>query len=98
MEQQIGVTLNRILADAGYRGHHAPPASRLKVYTAGQKRRMTEQIRRQLRRRSAVEPVIGHTSKPTTAWTAITSPTALAMPTTRCLPLPATISAGCWPG
>ena len=60
MELQIGVTLNRILADAGYRGHNAPPASRFKVYTAGQKRRMTEQIRRQLRRRSAVEPVIGH--------------------------------------
>jgi transposase, IS5 family len=60
MEQQIGVTLNRILADAGYRGHNAPPDYRFKVYTAGQKRRMTGHIRRQLRRRSAVEPVIGH--------------------------------------
>jgi transposase, IS5 family len=54
------VTLNRILADAGYRGHNAPPDYRFKVYTAGQKRRMTEHIRRQLRQRSAVEPVIGH--------------------------------------
>jgi transposase, IS5 family len=60
MEQQIGVTLNRILADAGYRGHNAPPEYRFKVYTAGQKRRMTEHIRRQLRRRSAAEPAIGH--------------------------------------
>lgn len=37
-----------------------PPEYRFKVYTAGQKRRTTEQIRRQLRRRSAAEPVIGH--------------------------------------
>ena len=63
MEQQIGMTLNRILADAGYRGHNAPPEYRFKVYT-GQKRRMTEHIRRQLRRRSAVEPVIGHLKRP----------------------------------
>jgi transposase, IS5 family len=60
MERQIGVTLNRVLTDAGYRGHNASPRHRFKVYTAGQKRRMTQQIRRQLRRRSAVEPLIGH--------------------------------------
>jgi transposase, IS5 family len=36
MEQQIGVTLNRILADAGYCGHNALSAYRFKVYTAGQ--------------------------------------------------------------
>jgi transposase, IS5 family len=35
MEQQIGATLNRILADAGYRGHNAPPEYRFKLYTAG---------------------------------------------------------------
>jgi IS5 family transposase len=60
MEQQIGVTLNRVFTDAGYRGHNAPPNYRFKIYTDGQKRRMTEQIKRQMRRRSAVEPVIGH--------------------------------------
>jgi transposase, IS5 family len=60
MEQQIGVTLNRVFTDAGYRGHNAPPDYRFRIYTAGQKRRMTEQIKRQMRRRSAVEPVIGH--------------------------------------
>lgn len=52
--------IGRIVADAGYRGHNAPDAYRFKVYTQGQKRRVTEQIKRALRRRSAVEPVIGH--------------------------------------
>jgi transposase, IS5 family len=60
LERQIGVSLRRILADAGYRGHNAPPEYRFKVYTSGQKRRMTDQIKRELRRRAAVEPVIGH--------------------------------------
>jgi transposase, IS5 family len=60
MEALIGTTVERILADAGYRGHNAPPAYRFRVYTAGQKRRVTPQIKRQLRRRAAIEPVIGH--------------------------------------
>jgi IS5 family transposase len=60
IEQQIGASLTRVIADAGYRGHNAPPGHRLRVYTAGQKRRVTERIKRELRRRSAVEPVIGH--------------------------------------
>ena len=60
MEALIGNTLDRALTDAGYRGHNAPPEHRFKVYVAGQKRRMTEQIKRELRRRSAIEPVIGH--------------------------------------
>lgn len=60
IERQIGVTLTRVLADAGYRGHNAPENHRARVYTAGQKRRVSEQIRREPRRRSAVEPVIGH--------------------------------------
>ena len=60
IEKQLGNQPSRIIADAGYRGHKAPPAYRLKVYTQGQKRRVTQQIRRELKRRSAVEPVIGH--------------------------------------
>ena len=31
-----------------------------RVYTSGQKRRLTPQIKRELRRRAAIEPVIGH--------------------------------------
>lgn len=60
IEQLVGNTLGRILADAGYRGHNAPPAYKFKVYTQGQKRRVTPQIKRELKRRAAVEPVIGH--------------------------------------
>jgi IS5 family transposase len=60
IEAQIGVSLARIIADRGYRGHNAPPDHRFKVYISGQKHRVTEHIKRELRRRSAVEPVIGH--------------------------------------
>jgi transposase, IS5 family len=60
IEQLVGSTLQRILSDAGYRGHNAPPQHRFRVYTAGQKRGMTDAIKRQMRRRAAVEPVIGH--------------------------------------
>jgi len=60
IETQIGARLARIVADRGYRGHNAPPDHRLKVYISGQKRGVTDAIRRDLRRRSAVEPVIGH--------------------------------------
>ena len=60
MESQIGANLARIVADRGYRGHNAPPDHKLKVYISQQKRGVTEAIKRDLRRRSAVEPVIGH--------------------------------------
>lgn len=60
IEALVGNTLQRILADAGYRGHNAPPRYKFRVYTAGQKRRVTPQIKRQMRRRSAIEPIIGH--------------------------------------
>ncbi len=60
IEAQIGASLTRIVADRGYRGHNAPPDHKFKVYVSGQRRRVTEPIRRELRRRSAVEPVIGH--------------------------------------
>src|SRR3954447_23477324 len=60
MQALIGNTLERVFPDAGYRGHNAPPDHRFKVFTAGQKRGVTEKIKRQMRRRAAVEPVIGH--------------------------------------
>jgi len=47
-------------ADAGYRGHNAPLSHKFRVFTSGEKRRMTPAIKREMRRRSAVEPVIGH--------------------------------------
>jgi transposase, IS5 family len=60
MEALVGNTIERILADKGYRGHNAPPDYKFRVFISGQKRRMTPQIKREMRRRSAVEPVIGH--------------------------------------
>lgn len=60
IESQIGVNLNRIVADAGYKGHNAPDKHRLEVFTSGQKRGVTDIIKKALRRRAEVEPVIGH--------------------------------------
>lgn len=60
IEKLTGATLKRILTDAGYRGHNAPGVYKLRVFTAGQKRRVTPAIKRQMKRRAAVEPVIGH--------------------------------------
>jgi IS5 family transposase len=52
--------LTRVVADRGYRGHNAPPDLKFRVYVSGQRRSVTDAIKRELRRRSAVEPVIGH--------------------------------------
>ena len=60
MEALVGNTIARILADKGYRGHNAPPDYKFRVFISGQKRGVTPKIKRELRRRSAVEPVIGH--------------------------------------
>ena len=60
IEDLTGATLKRILADAGYKGHNAPGVYKMRVFTAGQKRRVRPAIKRQMKRRSAVEPVIGH--------------------------------------
>ena len=60
IENTIGAGLERIVTDAGYKGHNAPKHQRFKVYVAGQKRGLTTAIKRAFRRRSAVEPTIGH--------------------------------------
>jgi transposase, IS5 family len=60
IEASTGGTIKRILADRGYRGHNAPATHQFRVFIQGQKRRVTDAIKRELRRRSAVEPVIGH--------------------------------------
>ena len=60
MEALVGNTLQRMFVDKGYRGHNAPPDYKFRVFIAGQRRRVTPKIKREMRRRSAVEPVIGH--------------------------------------
>uniref|UniRef100_Q07JF3 Putative transposase n=1 Tax=Rhodopseudomonas palustris (strain BisA53) TaxID=316055 RepID=Q07JF3_RHOP5 len=58
LQTQTGVEVERIHVDKGYRGHSYP--NRFKVWISGQVRRVTKAIRREMKRRAAVEPVIGH--------------------------------------
>jgi transposase, IS5 family len=60
IERTIGAELDRLVTDAGYRGHNAPREKRFKVYVAGQKRGLSAAIKHAFRRRAAVEPTIGH--------------------------------------
>ncbi len=60
MEKLVGNIIERLLLDKGYRGHNAPPDYKFRVFISGQKRGVTPSIKRTMRRRSAIEPVIGH--------------------------------------
>lgn len=53
-----GGEIKRVYVDKGYRGHDAPNPFR--VYRSGQKRGVHGVIRKELRRRAAIEAVIGH--------------------------------------
>ena len=53
-----GREIERGYADKGYRGHDAPKPRR--IFLSGQKRGVFGTIKRELKRRSAIEPVIGH--------------------------------------
>ncbi|MDX1607412.1 MAG: IS5 family transposase [Candidatus Competibacterales bacterium] len=53
-----GREIERVYVDKGYRGHRAPKP--LRVFISGQKRGVHGAIKRELRRRSAIEAVIGH--------------------------------------
>jgi len=58
LEALTGIETRRIHVDKGYRGHNH--AQKFRVWISGQVRRVTAPIRREMRRRAAVEPVIGH--------------------------------------
>jgi transposase, IS5 family len=58
LEKLTGVETRRIHVDKGYRGHNH--AEKFRVWITGQVRRVTAPIRREMKRRAAVEPVIGH--------------------------------------
>ena len=58
LEKLTGVETRRIHLDKGYRGHNHP--HKFRVWISGQVRRVTAPIRREMRRRAAIEPVIGH--------------------------------------
>jgi len=53
-----GCPIERAYVDKGYRGHDAQNPRR--VFISGQKRGVFGIIKRELRRRSAIEPIIGH--------------------------------------
>ena len=57
-QRLTGRKIERVYVDKGYRGHDAPHPRR--VFISGQKRGVFGVIKRELRRRSAVEPLIGH--------------------------------------
>ena len=56
-ERITGVAIQRAYVDRGYRGHDA---DKQRVFVSGQKRGVTPTIRREIRRRAGIEPVIGH--------------------------------------
>ena len=58
VEDTTGVEVRRIHVDKGYRGHDYP--NKFRVWNSGQVRRTTRALRREMKRRAAVEPVIGH--------------------------------------
>jgi len=57
-QKLTGCEIERAYVDKGYRGHDAHNPRR--VFISGQKRGVFGSIKRELRRRSAIEPVIGH--------------------------------------
>ena len=57
-QKLTGRQIERAYVDKGYRGHDTENPRR--VFISGQKRGVFGVIKRELRRRSAIEPVIGH--------------------------------------
>src|SRR3954451_21001861 len=57
-EALTGCAMERAYVDKGYRGHDAQNPRR--IFISGQKRGVFGVIKRELRRRSAIEPIIGH--------------------------------------
>lgn len=57
VERLSGQRPERCFVDLGYRGHNVDD---IEVFKARQKRGVTPTIRRELKRRNAIEPIIGH--------------------------------------
>ena len=58
LEKRTGIPLDRGHVDKGYRGHGY--ANKFKIWITGQARRVTASIKREMKRRAAIEPIIGH--------------------------------------
>ena len=59
VERLTGVAVERAYVDRGYRGHRH--SGKAKIYIAHTRGIASPTIRRELRRRNAIEPIIGHT-------------------------------------
>ncbi len=81
-----GVEPTRYYADRGYRGHDYDK----RVFISGRRRGLTPTIKRELRRRSAIEAMIGH--RPTAGSAATTCS---ATPATRSMPCSAPPATTC---
>lgn len=53
-----GHIVRQAFVDRGYRGSRSTEGT--KIYLAGQRRGMTRVLRKKLKRRNAIEPIIGH--------------------------------------
>jgi IS5 family transposase len=58
IQKNTGIEVRRTHVDKGYRGHDEP--NKYRVWISGQVRRTTAAIKREMKRRAAIEPVIGH--------------------------------------
>lgn len=58
-EQITGEKVRKGFVDRGYRGHNVPD-SETKIYISGQRKNMTKRLKKELKRRAAIEPHIGH--------------------------------------
>jgi transposase, IS5 family len=59
IEQLVGNTIERLHADAGYRGHNAPPDYKFKIYTFKQKRRvLARRVREQHLAGDVPQPIL----------------------------------------
>lgn len=59
VERLTGITVERAYVDRGYKGHKH--SGKAKVYIAHTRGIASPTIKRELRRRNAIEPIIGHT-------------------------------------
>ncbi len=64
LEEVIGRVPDQSYVDKGYKGHKC---ERTRVYMSGQKRGATQKIKKDIKRRSVIEPIIGH-AKMTDTW------------------------------
>lgn len=58
IEKNTGIEVKGIHVDKGYRGHNHP--HKFPVWISGQVERTRTAIKREVKRRAAVEPIIGH--------------------------------------